>query len=225
MLIAVQDGLWVCRVPYRAMGFEVGRQLVAVSLPGGGLWIHSPIPVTSELRADLARLGGVAHVVAPSVYHDECLAEFQAAYPHARFHGTPGIAPAVPAVRFGDELSDTPHPDWAGTLGQHLIRGMPKVNEVVFLHPASRSLIIADIALNLGPDGSWLLGLVMRLNGAWGKFRPTRFARSNMRDKAAVRASLDTILGWDFDRVIVGHGRNIETGGRAAFREAFAFLP
>ncbi len=46
-----------------------------------------------------------------------------------------------------------------------------------------------------------------------------------MKDRPAVRASLDTILAWDFDRVIVGHGRKVETDGQRVFREAFAFLP
>ena len=36
--------------------------------------------------------------------------------------------------------------------------------------------------------------------------------------------SIDAILAWDFDRIIVGHGTTIETGGKAALRDAFAFL-
>jgi hypothetical protein len=36
--------------------------------------------------------------------------------------------------------------------------------------------------------------------------------------------SLDRILSWDFDRVIVGHGELLETGGRSAFRDAYAWL-
>jgi hypothetical protein len=45
-----------------------------------------------------------------------------------------------------------------------------------------------------------------------------------IRDRAAFRESLDTVLAWDFDRVIVGHGENIASGGRAVLREAYAFL-
>ena len=99
------------------------------------------------------------------------------------------------------------------------------MNEVVFFHPASRSLILADLAFNLGPEGPWWFGLLMRVYGAWGRFGPTPLEKFLMRDKAAVRASLDHILMWDFDRVIVGHGRNIETNGKAVFREAFAMIP
>jgi hypothetical protein len=46
-----------------------------------------------------------------------------------------------------------------------------------------------------------------------------------MKDRAAVRASIDRILAWDFDRIIVGHGNNIEAHGREVLRDAFSFLP
>lgn len=225
MLTQLHADLWVHPVPYILARFvQIGRQLVAVRLPSGGLWIHSPVPVTPELQTALAQLGEVRHVVGPNCYHDECLWRFQQAYPAALFHAAPGLAAAKPTVRFGAELSDTPHSDWSGIIEQHLVRGMPKFNEVVFFHTSSRSLIIADLAFNLGPDGPWLTALAMRLNGGWGRFGPTRFARTHIADRAAVRASLDRILAWDFDRIIVGHGRNIESGGKDALRAAFAFL-
>ena len=210
-------------MPYWAMGMPLGRQIVVVRLPGGGLWVHSPVPVTPELRAELAALGEVRHVVGPNLWHDECLREFQAEHPAALFHAAPGLAAQKRDVRFGEELSDTPHPDWAGVLEQHLVRGMPRMNEVVFFHPASRSLIIADLAFNL-TDGPWWFALLMRAYGAWNRFGPTPLEKMLMKDKAAVRASIDRILEWDFDRVIVGHGRNVETGGQRVFREAYAFL-
>ena len=206
------------------MGLPLGRQIVAVRLPGGGVWIHSPVPMTPELRRELATLGAVRHVVGPNLWHDECLREFQAEHPAALFHAAPGLAVVKRDVRFTAELSDHPHPEWAGVLEQHLVRGMPKMNEVVFFHPASRSLILADLAFNFGPEGPWWFALLMRAYGAWGRFGPTALEKFLMRDKAAVRASVDIILRWDFDRIIVGHGRNIETNGKAAFREAFAFL-
>ena len=216
--------LTVCAVPYRALGLPLGRQIVVVRLLTDGLWIHSPVPMPSELRADLSGLGAVRHVVGPNFWHDECLGEFQADHPAALFHGAPGLAARKRDVRFGAELSDTPHAAWAGVIDQHLVRGMPGMNEVVFFHPASRSLVLADLAFNLGPEGpGWFAGL-MRIYGAWGRFGPTPLEKLLMRDRAAVRASLDRILEWDFDRIIVGHGRNVETKGKDVFRQAFAFV-
>ena len=225
MLTQIHPDLFVRSVPYRAMGFPIDRQLVVARLPGGKLWVQSPLPWTPELRAAVARLGEVRHVMAASRYHDECLKEFQAEYPAALFHAVPGLATLRPDLRFAPEpLSDTPHADWAGSISQHLVRGMPRINEVVFLHRPSRSLILSDLAFNFGHGSHWLLKLMMRLDGAWGRLSPTRFGKSQMKDRAAVRASIYTLLAWDFDRIIVGHGHNIETGGKDALRAAFAFL-
>jgi hypothetical protein len=205
--------------------FPIGRQLVIVRLPSGGLWINSPIPWTPVLRAELARLGNIHHVVAPNCTHDECLKEFQVEYPAAIFHAAPGLAAKRRDLRFAVEpLSDTPHPEWADVLFQHLVRGNTWLNETVFLHRPSRSLIITDLAFNCGPESHWLIRFFMRLDGIFGRLGLTRWQKSRMKDRAAVLVSLNTILGWDFDRIIVGHGRNLEIDGKAALRDAFTFL-
>jgi hypothetical protein len=64
----------------------------------------------------------------------------------------------------------------------------------------------------------------MRLNGGYGRFGTTRMLRSSFRDRKALRASIDRILAWDFDRVVVTHGEVLERGGRKALREAYAWL-
>jgi hypothetical protein len=206
------------------MGLPLGRQIVVVRLPTGDLWVHSPIPVTAALRRELDAIGPVRHVVGPNLWHDECLREFQSEYPDALFHAGPGLAARKKDVRFDATLSDVPPPSWSGVLEQHHVRGMPGMNEVVFFHPASRSLIIADLAFNFGPGGPWWFALFMRAYGAWNRFGPTPLEKWLMKDRVAVRSSIDRILAWDFDRIIVGHGRNVETNARAVFREAFSFL-
>ncbi len=206
------------------MGLPLGRQIVVVRLPAGGLWVHSPIPVTDELRRELAALGPVRHVMAPNLWHDECLREFQAEHPQAHFHAAPGLAARKRDVRFGAELSDTPHPEWAEVIEQHLVRGMPAMNEVVFFHRPSRSLILADLAFNFGPEGPWWFRWMMRGYGCWERLGPTRLEKLMMRDRAAVRESIGRLLEWDFARVIVGHGHNVETDARARFAAAFLFL-
>jgi hypothetical protein len=45
-----------------------------------------------------------------------------------------------------------------------------------------------------------------------------------MKDRATVRSSINHILSWDFDRIVVGHGDNVEVGGRDELRRAFEFL-
>ena len=45
-----------------------------------------------------------------------------------------------------------------------------------------------------------------------------------IRDRAALRRSLETILDWDFDRVVIPHGPVVESGGPQVVRDTYAFL-
>jgi hypothetical protein len=44
-------------------------------------------------------------------------------------------------------------------------------------------------------------------------------------DRAAARRSLDAVPARPFDRLIVGHGTPIASGGREALAAAYAWLP
>ena len=43
-------------------------------------------------------------------------------------------------------------------------------------------------------------------------------------DRAAARRSLDEVLSRPFDRVVVGHGAPIDTGGREVLAAAYRWL-
>jgi hypothetical protein len=44
-------------------------------------------------------------------------------------------------------------------------------------------------------------------------------------DKSAARRSLDAVLALPFDRMIVGHGKPLESGAKAALAAAYSWLP
>ena len=45
-----------------------------------------------------------------------------------------------------------------------------------------------------------------------------------LKDKSEFKKSIDYILEWDFERVIISHGKVIEKDGKEIFREAFRSL-
>jgi hypothetical protein len=136
----------------------------------------------------------------------------------------PGCQRSGRTLKFGAELSDEAPDAWRADLEQHFSRGAPFLNEVVFFHPASRTLVFTDLAFNK-PRGQTLASrLLFGLMGATNHFGPHRLTRLFMRDHVAARASLERLLRWDFDRVTVTHGDVLESGGREAVRTAFAFL-
>ena len=102
--------------------------------------------------------------------------------------------------------------------------GFPFANEVVFFHRPSATLIATDLAFNLGPDSPFLTRLVMRLGGAYGRLAPSLFERLMVRDRPSFRRSLERILSWPFDRVVVAHGDVAEKGGREELARGYAWV-
>ena len=216
--------LWVARRPLPLLVGDIGTHMTVVRLPDGGLFLHSPAPFDAETKRALDEIGPVRCVAAPSKVHHFFVGAYVAAYPEARLFAAPGLPEKRQDLRFDAILGDDPPPQWRGVLEQHLFRGAPYVNEVVFFHRASRTLVLTDLAFNMRQPPAGRARLFCWLVGASGRFGPHRMLRLMIRDRAAARASVQRILAWDFDRVVVTHGEVLETGGKQAFTEAFAFL-
>ena len=153
------------------------------------------------------------------------LAECARAFPGARVFGAPGLREKLPELRIDEVLSEKPPALWQDDLDQLLVRGCPSLNEVVFLHRSSRTLLCLDLCFNVRRSSSRFTRLFMRANGAWDRFGPSRLFRYTiLRDARAVRESVDRILAWDFERVSVAHGDVLESGGRRELRESFTWL-
>lgn len=223
-LAPLAPDLWEMNAPLSVAGMQLGHRMTVAHFADGTLWIHSPVAHTPELDGELRRHGRVAHIIAPSLMHDTYLEGWFAAYPKVRFHGAPGFARTRPDLPFTDTLTDVTNNTWADVFDQHVLQGMPRVNEVAFLHRASRTLILTDLAFNLGPDMPFLSRVLLKLNDCDCKFGPSRLIKSTIKDRAALRRSLDHILNWEFDAIVLSHGSNVNRGGKPMLRQAFAFL-
>jgi hypothetical protein len=189
----------------------------------GGLLLHSPIAPTTELRAAVDALGPVESLVAPNRWHHLYIGAWMNAYPNARAFAAPGLERKRRDIAFHGVLDDAPGP-WAPDLEHVPWRGAPVMSEVVFFHRASRTLVLTDAAHNFASGRPWFTRTVFRALGGYGGFRSTRPDRWLTKDRAAARASLERVLAWDFDRVIVSHGDVLDGGGRDALRAAYAWL-
>ena len=216
------SGLWTLDGPLRVGGLELGTRTTAIRLSAGGLWVHSPGPLDDSARAALEKNGPVRALVAPNAMHHLFLPENATAFPEAQVWAAPGVRAKREEIAEIHELGESAPDLWSADLQQLAIGGVPRLTEFAFFHPASRTLLLTDLCFNVRRSDSWLVRTFMRLNQAWERFGPSRMMRSMIRDKAALRASLDRVLAWDFDRVIVTHGDVLESGGREALRDAFA---
>ncbi len=223
-LVELDRDLWTIEHPLRAGGLALGTRTRVVRLPDGGLWLLSPGPLDAPAREAIAKLGGVRAIALPNLLHHLFAADAAAAFPGARVFAVPGLERKQPGLRIDERLGDEPPALWRGALEQVALGGVPRMGEVVFFHPRSKTLFLTDLAFNLHPR-DFATRLFMRLNGGLDRFGPTRLFRCAMlRDRGALRGSLDRILRWDFERIVVAHGEIVPAGGRERFRAAFAWV-
>lgn len=220
----VDNDIWVAERPLPLPVGDIGARMTVVRLSSGHLFVHSPVAPDDETCRALRVLGPVTAIVAPNKTHHFFLRRFQRAFPDAETWGAPGLNEKRPEIAFHHVLTDHAPAVWACDIDQVHVSGIPVLQEVVFFHRGSRTLVLTDLAFHMvgTPTGDWRRRLFLRLNGAWDRFGPTRLVRLLIRDYQAFAYSLQRILRWDFDRVIVSHGSILRTGGRQAFTEAFA---
>ncbi len=223
MLRQLASDLWVTERPQSFLGVQVGTRMTVARLADGGLFVHSPVALDADTRRDLDALGPVRLVVAPNRFHHLYVGPYGAAYPQARLLAAPGLPEKRCDLRFHGVLADAPAVV-PGEVEQMVFAAMALMGEVVFWHRASRTLLLTDLAFNMRQTPSALTRTLLVLDGAWGRFAIGRLERLLFRDRAAARATVDRILAWDFDRVVVAHGDVVERDGQAVVRDAFAWL-
>lgn len=219
-LFEIGDDIWEVNFPFSLMGVQLGRRMVIIREPGKGLQLHSPGLIDSELKLELERLGTVSSLVVPTNFHDTFVPEALKTFPDAVLYAPPGFADHCRTDHPAISLDEAPA-SWAEVLKWKKIQGIPKLNEHVFLHGPSKSLIVADLVFNIGSEADWWTRQFLRLNGAFNVLRPTRIFRSQIKDSIEFQASVQQVLAWDFDRLIPSHGRIVPSGARQRLKQEF----
>lgn len=220
----VAEDLWVVQRPLRFGGLPLGTRMTVVRAPDGGLFLHSPVALDDALREALLAIGTPRWAVAPNRFHHLYIGQYRDAFPEIELFAAPGLPEKRPDLRFDAVLGEGPPPAWAEHLDAECFAGFPMTNEVVFHHRASRTLLLCDLAFNLGREAPLATRLAFRVLGGYGRLSPTLLEKVMIRDREAARASMERILAWDFDRVVVTHGDVLETGGREALRAGYRWL-
>lgn len=212
----IADGVYVLESPQRFYGLEVGARMTLLQTDGGTL-VHSPIDVPVEA---VSAAGDLRWVVSPNRLH----------HLHAGpwlTHGLEGwAAPGLPEKRpdllFAGVLERGVAP-FGPDIGVYPLSCFPMTNEVVLLHRPSRTLVVTDLVFHFGPDAPWLTRAAMAMSLGYPGCCSTVLERVGFR-RAVAREEIGALLELDFDRLVMSHGRIIETDGKESLRGAFRWL-
>lgn len=217
MLQPVADNLWVIHYPLTLLGADLKRAVTIIRLRSGELVIHSTGPFTPQDAHDIQALGRPGWLLDTMLRHETFAKQGRETFPDIPYLAPAGFTeksgiltqPLVPAPAvWGDEIEVL------------LLEGVPSMEEHVVFHRPSRTLIVADLFFNFGPQAPLLTRLLMLL-AVGAKHDPgmARSIRLTAKDKKALKGSLATMMAWDFDRIIVGHGDTVERDGKRQVAE------
>lgn len=207
-------------------GMPYTTRMTIVRLGDGALWVHSPVAPSEALVAQVVALGEPRHLVSPNKLHHLYLGEWRARFPRACLYAPPGLRRKRPDLPFAEDLPAPVGMAWAGEIEQLLFEGSFAMQEVVFFHRASGTLILGDLVENF-PEGHFCgwrellakaTGIVSPHGGT-----PLDWRMSFVR-RSAARRCLERMLAWNPQAVVLAHGECIPSDAVAALRRAFAWL-
>ena len=231
MLIEVADRLWLVDGEIVSFyGFPYPTRMVIARLDNDALWVWSPVKLTEALKREVDRLGRVAHLVSPNKIHHLYLPEWKSAYPSAALWGPASTIKRFPALGFEPPLEDTAPSAWGPDLDLAWFRGSFAMDEIVFFHQPSRTVILADLIESfseafLRTHWSWWQRPLAVLDGivAWNPGAPREW-RLSFTNRAPARAARAKVLGWPCERVIMAHGEWQPSGGHAYLKRSMRWL-
>ena len=220
-----KNTIWIKEYPVHYAGIDFSSRMTIIRLTNGNLFIHSPCEIDENTKVSIERLGQVEFIVAPGSYHYFHVKSAQRAFPDAETFICPGVERKKPELEFDWILGDRPDKRWKDDFEQVLVRGNRFIWEVAFYHKLTHTLILVDLIENVTDETegtSWILEvwwkLVFRM---WNNPKPAPEYQLGWQNKKAASKSLQRILNWDFERIIIAHGDLVEKNAKELALQAW----
>lgn len=203
--VVVPDSIWVSERPIWFSGVRLRSRSTVVRLPGDALWVHSPCAPTDDVCAALDALGVVRWIVVPNQFHHLQAPATAARYPHAIVVGPKSAESRNPHVSLTMGTDDPSYVRSTPDLIPIPLSGVPFLDETVFFHPASGSLIAADLLMSACADDHWTWRIAARLFGRYGKVATPPDVRMHTRASDAVADTIARIRALPIQQILVAH--------------------
>lgn len=231
MLKSIDRDLWIAEQPQKFFGLPVGARMTVILLSGERLLLISPIKIDANTKEQLDSIGKVEFIIAPNLFHYLYLEECQQLYPEATLIAPPELDSKRPnlaiaqtfykdEISFDSELEYLLFEGFQGFIPPKIVT----VNEIVFFHPVSKTLILTDTAFNFDRSFPLVTQLATRVLGCYDNLRPSILEKIATKDKEKVKHSLQKILAWDFQRIIVAHGDIVETNAKEQLKAGYQWF-
>lgn len=220
--------IWIFNgAPVRFLGLPFSTRMTVVRLPNNELWVHSPIQLSPDRKEQMDSLGRVKYLIAPNHLHHLFLAEWITAYPDATCFGTDEVIKKRDDIAFDVSLNQVQSWPWSDEIEQELFSGSSLMQECIFFHKASSTLIVTDLVENFsGHDFNCfqrVIGKGVGIMAPNGK-TPLDWRLSFMFHKADARRHFYRMLNWEPQILVMAHGEIIKENTSQFLVRSFKWL-
>ncbi|MEM1348338.1 MAG: DUF4336 domain-containing protein [Myxococcota bacterium] len=221
----VCDGVWqVCGDLRLSPGFVLPLRMTIARLDDGGLWMHSPIPISGALATQLDALGDVRHIVAPNMLHHLFFAAAAERYPEATTYAAPGLPEKRPDLSFDHVLGALAPKAWANQVEQVVLDGAPKLNEVCFVLREAGCVVFTDMLFNVRTPKGLLTPVILSMAGTKRRLAQSRLLQSMVEDREAAGRSMQSLVALPFAHATMCHGDPVLDDAHAAVTSALSWM-
>ncbi len=228
-LQAFAQNVWIVDGPrVRDMGVMFTTRMAVVKLSTGSLWVDSPVALPSDTLKSITERGSVRYLLAATPRHVWRLAAWHSLFPDAELWAP---RPTPFTLKKGDlpftgVLGDEPPKAWADDFDQLAFKGNPLIEEVLFFHKRSRTVILDDlIQIHPKVERNFIRNALMKLEGVASPNGGVGLEiRLSFIHRTLARRSLERLLSWDFEKLIIAHGPCIEKDAKPFVERAFRWL-
>jgi len=227
-MIALEHNIWIVDGSVVSfLGFPYTTRMTVIRLACGGLWVHSPIELEKGLANTLKKIGPVKYLIAPNALHYLFIEQWQRAYPQAITYATKELRLKRKRINFDHALTNDSDSPWQGEIHQLLFTGSRMMEEAVFFHQSSATLIVTDLIENFSPEHfNPLQRFIAKLVGILapnGKM-PLEWRLSFLFSRAKARSHMHVILAWRPRRIVMAHGKIVSADVDKFLRSSFSWL-
>jgi hypothetical protein len=110
-------------------------------------------------------------------------------------------------------------------LEQLVFKGNPLLSEVLFFHGESQTVILDDLIQIPSPlKGRPFRDAIFKLEGVSSQGGVGLDMRLTFTNRKVARQSLEKLLSWDFNKMVIAHGPCIEKDAKRFVEQAFRWL-
>ena len=156
----------------------------------------------------------------------------QKRYPHAQAWSSPGVEERAKSqnvkVEFDAVLTDKAPDLWSDEIDQLIFKGSSVIEEVVFFHKSTKTLIVTDLIENFEPEkiASPIRRKIYRLARVTAPDgqTPIDYRMTFFRRQIEAKVSFSRMLNWEPDKIILSHGLCFFEKGTDELRRAFRWI-